>query len=71
LKIEPPALAFATMPWEYPPGVERKCAAGLAETYGDRNRRLLGPITTQASPHSGLDTLRSWRSQSAASTTSG
>jgi hypothetical protein len=31
-RLSSPAFAFATMPWKYPPGVDRKCAAGFAET---------------------------------------
>jgi hypothetical protein len=31
-RLSSPAFAFATMPWKYPPGVDRKCSAGFAET---------------------------------------
>jgi hypothetical protein len=40
-RLSSPVFAFATMPWKYPPGVERKRSAGLARDNRDRNRRLL------------------------------
>jgi hypothetical protein len=32
IRVNSPAFAFITMPWKYPPGLVRKCSAGLAET---------------------------------------
>jgi len=31
-RLSSPVFAFVTMPWKYPPGVDRKCEASLAET---------------------------------------
>jgi hypothetical protein len=41
-RFSSPALAFLTMPWKYPPGLVRKCAAGLIVQPGPRKSRLPG-----------------------------
>jgi hypothetical protein len=60
------AFAFATIPWKYPPGDDRKCPAGLADTIATAIAASSRPIAGQASPHRDFDTPSSPRSQSAA-----
>jgi hypothetical protein len=47
--------ALATMPWEYPPGLVRKCSIGLTETSATATAAHSRPIARQASPHSGRE----------------
>jgi len=57
------------MLWKYPPGDDRKCPAGLAETIATAIASSSSrPIARHASPHRDFDTPSSPRSQSAAST---
>ena len=66
-----PVWDLATMPAKYPPALDVKSSGGFAETIARAIAARSRPIVTQASPHNGFDTPRSWRSQSAASTISG
>ena len=70
-RLSSPVFAFATMPWKYPPGVERKCSAGLAETIAMAIAACSRPMARHASPQRDFETPSSPRSQSAASTISG
>jgi hypothetical protein len=70
-RLSSPVFAFATMPWKYPPGVDRKCVSGLAETMAMPIAACSWPMAMQASPHSDFETPSSPRNQSKASTISG
>ena len=70
-RLSSPVFAFATMPWKYPPGVDRKCSAGFAETIAIAIAACSRPMARQASPQRDFETPSSPRSQSAASTISG
>ena len=49
-----PALALATMPWKYPPGVVRKCAGSLVETMAMACRRATKRAVHVADVHGHL-----------------
>jgi hypothetical protein len=70
-RSSPLVFAFATMQSKYPPGVDRKCVLGLAETMAMPIAACSWPMAMQASPHSDFETPSSPRNQSAASTISG